>query len=437
MTATLALLAGLAVGALGVWLVLRSVLAANDAELRRLREADRQLAAASAEVEAERRARAEQERLAARAEDAFRALAAEALQHNNTSFLELARTQLERFQTGACEDLERRQQAVEQIVKPVHESLEKVGAEVKLLEQVRRQDYGKLGEQLRTVSETQERLRAETGSLVTALRAPSVRGRWGEMQLRRAVELAGMLDHCDFVEQKTVSADDRVLRPDLVVRLPGGRNVVVDVKAPCQALLDALEAPDEATREARRQDYARHVRDHMTKLNAKAYWQQFSPAPDFVLMFLPGESFYQAALELDRSLLEHPRVMLVGPSNLIALLRAIAVGWREERVAESARAVSELGRELYERLSVMTSHFETLGKRLDGAVQAYNQSVGSLERRVLVSARRFLDHGIGTDRTLAEPVAIERSAQPPQTVELPARTEARELPAVVADADAA
>jgi DNA recombination protein RmuC len=238
-----------------------------------------------------------------------------------------------------------------------------------------------------------------------------------------------MLEYCDFLEQSSVrDVDGKLLRPDLVVNLPGGRQVVVDAKAPLQALLDALdETLDDEARAQKMTDFARHVRDHIAKLNAKAYWQQFSPAPDFVFMFLPGESFYRAALEEDPSLLElhaTSRVIVASPTTLITLLRAIAVGWREEQVAESARFVSELGRELYERLATMVDHFGTVGKRLDGAVQAYNQTVGSLERRVLVSARKFPEHGIGTDKQIVELNPIDKSTQQPQTIELPTRSAA-------------
>jgi DNA recombination protein RmuC len=243
------------------------------------------------------------------------------------------------------------------------------------------------------------------------------------MQLRRAVEMAGMLEHCDFVEQPA-GGTDAPLRPDLIVKLPGGRNVVVDAKTPLQGLLDALDAADDDQRSARLQDFGRHVRAHVSKLSAKTYWKQFTPAPDFVVMFLPGESFYRAALEQDPRLIEtstNQRVVLASPMSLISLLLSVAVGWREEKVAESARAVNELGRELYDRLVVMAEHFTRLGTRLDGAVQAYNQTVGSLERRVLVSARRFTDHGVGATKQLVAPEAIERTTQPPRTIELPQR----------------
>jgi DNA recombination protein RmuC len=340
-------------------------------------------------------------------EERFREMSAAALAQNNTSFLSLAETKLS----------------------PLNATLAQFEQQTRALEQSRQEAYTRLTTQVGSLVSLQEQLRGETRSLATALRAPATRGRWGEMQLRRTVEAAGMLEYCDFLEQASVrDLDGKLLRPDLVVNLPGGRQVVVDAKAPLQALLDALdETLSEEARAQKMADFARHVRDHIAKLSAKAYWQQFSPAPDFVFMFLPGESFYRAALEEDPSLLDlhaSSRVIVASPTTLITLLRAIAVGWREEQVAESARYVSELGRELYERLSTMVDHFGTVGKRLDGAVQAYNQTVGSLERRVLVSARKFPDHGIGTDKQIVELTPVDKSTQQPQTIELPSRSAA-------------
>jgi DNA recombination protein RmuC len=413
----LAVIVGFALGALAAWLLARTRSTILESELARERERG-----------AERLAAAEEAR--ATLETTFKALSAEALRTNNESFLQLARGQLEQ-----------RQQAVEHLVKPIRETLERVGNEVKTLEQSRRQDYGSLTAQVRTLGETNERLRAETGNLVTALRAPGVRGRWGEMSLRKAVEQAGMLEYCDFVEQVVVSDGERTLRPDLVVRLPGGRNVVVDAKAPLTAILEAHAATDDEARARHLVDFARHVREHVTKLSARGYWTQFSPTPDFVVMFLPGEGFYRAAVEQDAALLDltvRKRVMLASPSTLITLLQAIAVGWREERVAESARAVNELGRELYERLAVLSEHFVTLGRRLNSTVQIYNQAVGSFERRVLVSARRFTEHGVPAGKELLSPDAVETSAQPPQTVELGPRATSGELQLPgVGEADAA
>jgi DNA recombination protein RmuC len=303
------------------------------------------------------------------------------------------------------------------LVKPIEQSLQRVTTEVSELEKARGRDYGALMRGLSTLEQT-------TGSLATALRSPAVRGRWGELQLRNAVEAAGMLRYCDFLEQPSVTVDDGRLRPDMVVRLPGGRQVVVDAKASVQALLDAEHAADEAERERRLDDYVRHVRDHVAKLSRKGYWEQFSPTPDFVIMFLPGEGFYRAAIERDPSLIElapGQRIHIASPTTLITLLRAIAVGWREAEVAENARAIERLGRELYERLATMAGHFTTLGKRLEGSVQAYNQAVGSLERRVLVSARRFVEHGVESDKQVDELAPIETVPQLPQTIELPTR----------------
>ena len=338
-------------------------------------------------------------------EERFKEMSGAALAQSNTSFLALAETKLS----------------------PLTTTLTQFEQQTRALEKSRQDAYTQLTTQVGSLVSLQEQLRSETHSLATALRAPAVRGRWGEMQLRRTVEAAGMLEYCDFVEQSsTRDGEGRLLRPDLVVKLPGGRQVVVDAKAPLQALLDSVEGTlSEDDRAAKMSDFARHVRDHIAKLNGKSYWQQFSPTPDFVVMFLPGESFYRAALEQDPELLDlhaSSRVIIASPTTLITLLRAIAVGWREEKVAESARSVSELGRELYERLATMVEHFATVGKRLDGAVQAYNQTVGSLERRVLVSARKFPEHGIGTDKQIVELAAIDKSTQQPQTIELPTRS---------------
>jgi DNA recombination protein RmuC len=351
----------------------------------------------------------------------FRALSSEALRSNNEEFLQLATTKLEGFQHGARDDLDRRQKAVEQLVAPLKESLEKVDTQVRSLEASRRQAYGALSTQVEALTASQDKLRAETAGLVKALRSPAARGRWGEMQLRRALEMAGMLAHCDFVEQPTVSSDDGVLRPDVVVRLPGGKNIVVDAKVPLEALLDAFETADETVRDARYRAFLRHVREHMGRLGLKAYWRQFTPSPEFVVMFLPSESFYRYAVEQDASLLElgpSQRVILASPTTLIAVLFAVAAGWREETLAESARQVSELGRELYERLSTMGAHVSKLGNRLDRAVEAYNETVGSLEARVLPSARKFPELGVPTKEEI-EPVApVERMVKPLTAPEL-------------------
>ncbi len=448
----LAFIAGCALGLFGAWLVVRErtshlsralerAESACEGSSRRVAELEPELARLTAQLEHERSAFEDKVRLLHEAQtefaNTFKALSAEALQRNNTSFLELARTQLERFQTVARNDLEQRQKAVEQLVSPIKESLEKVDGQVRSLEQARREAYGSLTQQLQSLAESQDKLRLETSSLVTALRAPHVRGRWGEMQLKRVVEMAGMVAHCDFVEQTTTTDEDgRMLRPDLIVKLPGGKNVVVDAKAPLHAYLDGLEAQDDDARRLKLQDHARQVRDHIAKLGAKSYWRQFSPTPDFVVMFLPDETFFKAALEHDPALIEagvDAGVLPATPTTLIALLRTIAYGWQQETVAESARAVSDLGRELYERLGTLARHFTKLGRSLDGAVGAYNEAVGSLESRVLVTARKFEGHGIPA-ADVAALAPLERQARPLQALEL---TDAATAPAVLPVPDSA
>ncbi len=296
---------------------------------------------------------------------------------------------------------------------------------------MRQESYGALQTQVATLSE-------RAGSLTNALRTPHVRGRWGEAQLRNVVEFAGMVEYCDYVTQASASTDDGTLRPDLVVRIPGGKHVVVDAKAPLTAYLDAFETSDEAERERRFADHARQVREHVTKLSAKAYWRQFEPSPDLVVMFLPDESYLRTAHEFDSSLQEYAwssNVILASPSTLMMLLRTVSMTWQQETIAESAREVSDLGRELYKRLATMGAHFAKLGRSLDGAVDAYNKTVGSLERQVLVQARRFEQHGIsGIEPPEVQPV--ERQTRSLTAAELVDPAQAP-LEAVSADADAA
>jgi len=387
------ILVGLVVGAAGAWLALRGQYASKLAAHGSL-------------------------------ETTMKALASDALASSSESFLKLAKSQLEQLQQKTTNDLEQRKQAVEHLVAPIKESLTKVDGKLHELEVARTHAYSTLSSQVQQLAETQKELRSETGNLVSALRdRPNVRGRWGEIQLRRVVEMAGMLEYCDFQTQQHVATDDGRLRPDLVVKMPGGGSVVVDAKVAGQAYIESLEAKDDASRLLKLHDHARQVRDHVVKLGAKNYWAQFERAPDFVVLFLPGETFLSAALEQDPALLEDSygnRVLIATPTTLIGLLRTVAYGWRQETIAESAKEVSDLGRELYKRLATLTEHFSKVGDRLQSAVKAYNESVGSFERSVLPGARRLKDHGISSSSELAELKEIDLVPRTVKTPELPA-----------------
>jgi DNA recombination protein RmuC len=335
----------------------------------------------------------------ARLSDTFKALSAEALQAGMAQLSELAKAQLQSAQAEAKGELEKRQHAVEQLVAPIKEGLGRVDQQLTRLDQERRESRGALEAQIKTLAETGEKLRTETGALVTALRKPNARGQWGQMQLRNVVELAGMVRYCDFFEQTALAGDDCTLRPDAIVRMPGGKHVMVDAKAPLQGVLDAYEARDEDERQRHLRDHARLLRKHVRALAEKAYWDQLDSAPDFVVLFLPGEHLYGAALEADPNLIEEAmakRVLIATPTTLLAILRAVAYGWQQERVAESAQAISDLGRELHARLVRLSGLLATLGKRLNSTVNAYNEAVGSYEARVMPGARRFAEHGVVT-----------------------------------------
>jgi DNA recombination protein RmuC len=427
---------GLLFGSVIAWLALRGRSAAlharlsliekelslAKAELARLLQVQSELIAEKARLEsslqAERKASNEKIELVTRAgeelQNAFKAMASDALKSNNLSFLTLAKESLQRFQAEARGDLEVRQKAVSDLVAPVRDSLNKVDAQIQQMEVERGKAYSSLHTQVQSLMSSQKELQVQTGNLVRALRTPNVRGRWGEIQLRRVVEIAGMVSYCDFAEQETLTTDNGRFRPDLVVKLPGGKKVVVDAKTPLQAFLDAFETADEDARRACLANHARQVRDHMNTLSGKKYWEQFDSTPEFVVMFLPGETFFSAALEQDSGLIEHgvlSRVIPASPTTLIALLKAINYGWNQEKLARNAQQISEMGKELHDRLRNLAGHIASVGGCLDRAVESYNKAVGSLESRVLVSARKFAELGASVAEDIPQLEPIETTAR--------------------------
>jgi DNA recombination protein RmuC len=398
--AQLWLIIGIAIGALGAWLALR-------ARIQHEREAA-----------AERLALLEEAR--ERLGDSFKALASEALNSNNQAFVALAKSELAQHQVQAREELEKRKVAMDALVKPISDSLTSVDKKIEQLERERAQAHGALFTHLKTVTAQQEELKRETANLVTALRAPHTRGRWGEIQLRRVCEMAGMLKHCDFAEQETVSSDDGRLRPDVVVQMPGGHQVVIDAKVPLAAYLDAIEARDDESRRAHLQSHVRQMREHIKKLSAKAYWEQFDPTPELVVMFV-DEAMYRVALDEAPSLIEdasEQHVIIATPSSLLALLRAVHYGWRQEQVQQSAKEIADLGRELHSRVGKFAGMLAKLGRGLNTSVNAYNDAVASFETRVLVTARKLSEHGAASEsKDLEQPGQIEVMPRAVQTTE--------------------
>src|SRR5438874_7853959 len=345
----------------------------------------------------------------ARLRDAFQALSADALKTNNQAFLDLAETRLREARTEAASDIDSRKKAIEDLLAPMAKSLEQVDRDIKDAERRRVESGAQLMQRIASLDSAGQTLRDETRRLTDALKRPGVRGRWGELQLKRVVELAGMVEHCHFTEQETIVCEQGRIRPDVIVNLPGGKHVVVDAKVPLDAYLRALEAPDEDARQKLRADHARQVRTHISQLSAKNYFEKVQSTPEFVVMFLPGEMFFSAALEQDPTLIEYgvdKRVIPASPTTLMGLLRAVAYGWQQEAVARDAREIADYGRKLYESVGKLSEHFEKLGSRLRGSVEAYNEAIGSLEGNVLVKARKFKDlqAANGDDIRTIEPI---------------------------------
>lgn len=369
------------------------------------------------------RARAAEEKLGyveERMAEHFAALSAKALDASNQRFLELADTRLRAAGAEAAGELEMRKQAVEHLVAPLRDTLGRVEEQLREVETGRRESHAMLAKQVEFVRRSSEDLRTETRSLVRALQRPEARGRWGELQLRRVVELAGMAHHCDFDEQATARTEDGSLRPDLVVRLAGDKNIIVDSKVSLAAYLEAAGSDDEGVRAARLDAHARHLREHIDRLAAKSYWRAFSPAPEFVVLFIPGEAFLAPALDRAPELLEYAmsrRVHIATPTTLITMLRTASYAWQQEALSRNARAVFQLGKELYERLGTMGEHVDELGRSLSGAIKSYNRTVGSLESRVLVSARRLNELGV-IDGSLDGPRPVEETPRALSAAEL-------------------
>lgn len=349
--------------------------------------------------------------------DSFSALANDALKSNKQDFLQLAQENLGRFQSEAKGDLAQKQQAFSELIKPISDALKKTESQIQGMEKERKQAYGGITQHLKSMQEAQEQLRTQTGSLVNALRRPEVRGRWGEITLKRLAELAGMVDRCDFDEQVTIKGEDESLRPDMVVRLPDNRELVVDAKTPLDSYLTAIEATTDAERTAALVAHARKVRERVRELAKKSYWKQFDKSPEFVILFIPGEQFLAAALDKEPNLLDdalRDQVIIATPTSFMALLKAVAYGWRQASLAENAEQIRDHARELHDRLATFGEHLERVGRNLGASVDAYNKSVGSLERQVMPSARRFRELGVQTKKEVPELNPLDHTTRKPE-----------------------
>jgi DNA recombination protein RmuC len=385
-----------AVTALGTYLLLR----------RRIRHLERENARLQGEIDVRMQVVEEKEQLKQQFAQQFSHLSSQALERNNRQFLQLAEQNLKQYQEGAKAELGKREQAIENMVKPIREALEKTEKQIQQVEKDRKEQFGSLSAQLQQTAETQSRLQAETSNLVQALRKPEVRGQWGELTLKRVVELAGMVDHCDFHEQETSrDSEGAASRPDMIVRMPENREIVVDAKTPLYAYVNATQMSDPGERQQEMERFARHVKDKVKELSTKAYWSQFDRSPEFVVLFIPGEQFLGAALDIHPELQEEAlrqKVVLATPNNLVALLKTIAFGWRQQAVAENAEKLRQEGTELYNRVVTFTGHLSKVGKNLRQSVESYNQAVGSLEHKLLPGARKFTEMGIQPKKELED-----------------------------------